>query len=116
VSPDTVLDIIVKTYSILLRVHNYIQDILSLKNVKLTVKAILVVSVLFLFTYYMSDVAFFWIATNVTILWPLIYNKKKEQVDRVFNVINLAIEENIQKVGFLMNLEKRKKAESKKQL
>ena len=85
-------DIIVKAYSILLRLNNLIQDVLSLKNMTTTVKALLAAICIFIATFWLSDSVFLWLFTNLAMCFPLAYNKKKQQIDTVIAKINEAID------------------------
>lgn len=86
-----------------------------MKNMKLTVKALLLSLLLFVFTFYLSDVLFFWLSANAFIAWPFLYNKKKSQIDDALAKLNNKIDHTINNIGFLMNIEKRAKSGSDSQ-
>lgn len=115
-SAETVQDIIVKTYSILLRLNNFFQNVISLKNMQLTVKVLLSSVVVFIMTYLVSDAFFLWVLTNLVMSFPLAYNKKKKQIDSVLVKMNDTIDKYVSSSSFLMKIQRDQTAQEKKQL
>lgn len=62
----------------------------------------------------MSDATFLFLTINATLLWPLAYAKKRSQIDKILGLINLKIDEKLDKISFLKALQPPKKEESKK--
>jgi hypothetical protein len=52
--------------------------------------------------------------SNIVLVWPLLYSKKRAQIDNVLGLINLKLDENIDKIAFLKKFETQKKEENKK--
>jgi hypothetical protein len=46
----------------------------------------------------MSDAVFLWFASNLLITYPLVYEKKRIEIDRVIGAINLKLDEFIAKI------------------
>ncbi|CDW88667.1 UNKNOWN [Stylonychia lemnae] len=107
VSAETVQDMIVKLYSLQLRVHTMVEDVFSLNNMKLTIKVLISMIAMFLITYVLSDVAFIWIAVNIMLFWPFIHKKKEAQIDSIVQRINDKIDNKVQSSGFLMRRQQR---------
>ena len=101
------MEMLLKVYSISLRFNYFAQEVLSLRNIKLTIKVLLGALVLFLSTYCVSDFTFAWIVTNLIITWPLIYQEKKELIDNVLALIKTQIDDNLKKLPFLEKLERK---------
>lgn len=115
-SAETVQEIILWIYKLALRYSYFISDLVSFQDAKLTVKFLLSAVGVFIVTMIISDAVFLLIVTNAIIAWPLAYEKKRAEIDRVTGLINLKLDEVISKIPFLMNLEGARKSDSKKQL
>lgn len=70
--------------------------------------------VLWYFSSLMTDSVFLWIISNFVLLWPLVYMKKRVEIDNLIGLINLKLDENIDKIHFLKKFEAQKKEDSKK--
>jgi hypothetical protein len=106
VSAEIVQEIIVKAYGFILRLNNLVQEVVSLKNVKLTVKVLLANVAVFVVTFFISDAFFLWVMTNLVLLSPLIYRKKGKQINEFIEKMNALIDEKIAKNTFLMKIER----------
>jgi hypothetical protein len=106
VSAEIVQEIIVKAYGFILRLNNLVQEVVSLKNVKLTVKVLLASVAMFVVTFFISDAFFLWVMTNLVLLSPLIYRKKGKQINEFIEKMNALIDEKITKNTFLMKIER----------
>lgn len=63
----------------------------------------------------MSDSMIFWLSSNLILLWPLVYKKKRVEIDNFIGFVNLKINEKLDGIHILKKLEKPKKEESKKE-
>lgn len=104
VSAETVQDIILFIHKNLLKVHFFIHDIMSLSDIKYTMKVFCATLVLFIITFYMSDSLFLMIASNLLIIWPVVYQQKRGEIDSVIGLINHHFDQMISKVPFLMKM------------
>lgn len=111
VSAETIQEIILWIYKVALRYQYFIQDLITFKDVKFTVKIIIATFAVFLLTFFVSDSVFLLFVTNAVLLWPLVYEKKRVDIDRVMGMINLQIDQVISKIPFLMNLEKAQRSQ-----
>ena len=64
-------------YSVFLRLQTYLQDVLSLEDIRLTTKALIKCFVLMLLSSLMSDGVLLWLLVDAILLYPLAYQKKK---------------------------------------
>ncbi len=77
VSAETVQDLIVKTYSVLLRSFHYAQQVLALSDIVLTMKIFSLAVLVFILSYFMSDAMFLWLFANAALFYPLVYQNKR---------------------------------------
>ncbi len=96
--------------------NNYIQEVISLQNIKLTVKVLLASIAVFLITFFISDALFIWLIANIVLCWPLIYKKKGTEIASFMEKLNKNIDEKVSKSAFLMKIERNQIASEKKQL
>lgn len=102
-------------YKVLLRLSFFFKDVTHMKDIKLTVKTSLGLFFIWQISNFMSDAVFLWLALNIIILWPLLYFKKKAEIDRVFGLINHELDKIIVKIPLISKLESTPAEESKKQ-
>jgi len=80
--------------------------VLSLKNIKLTVKVLLTLSLVFIVTLFMSDALFFWLAVNTFLTWPLLLRKKGRLIENSLSSLNSKLDSMIESKEFLMRIER----------
>jgi hypothetical protein len=114
VSTETVEEIIVWGYKVLLRLSFFVKDITSLNDIKVTVKASLVLFVAWIISTFLSDSAFLWLLSNIVLTHPLYYSQQREQIDRIVGLVNLNIDKAIYFFPFVRKLERKPKEETKK--
>lgn len=71
----------VKTYSVLLRTCHGAQQILSLNDIKLTLRALSLAFLVFILSYLIGDAVFLWLLSNAVLMYPLVYKQKRAQVE-----------------------------------
>jgi hypothetical protein len=120
VSVETVQDIVLWIYKASLRIQYFLGDLFSWQDAKLTVKAIILISVSMALSFLVGDALFLWLVADVCLLWPLIIKKKRAEVDRIMGLVNLKIDEVVSKLPFIKGVETKRRAsisvEGKKQL
>ncbi len=119
VSAETVQEIILWVYKLALRYQYFIQDLVTFEDVKFTVKFLLSAITLLLISFTVSDAVFLMVLTNAIIAWPLVYEKKRVEIDRVLGLINLKLDEIIMKMPLVADIDEAKRqqqssADSKK--
>ena len=87
-SAEFVQEIVLWVYKLALRGHYILNDLFSFEDVKFTVKVILALFFIFLVTLILGDALFLMLAMNAWLLWPLAYQKKRAEIDRVMGIVN----------------------------
>ena len=97
--------------------HHTLAELLSWKDARTTVKAIIAFSLTSVFGCLMGDAIFIMLTANIALLWPLVYALKRNEIDSVFVKINTQIDMVVKKIPLLASLEKKRRdpEESKKQ-
>lgn len=60
-------------------------------------------------TWFLSDSAALLIAVNAGMAYPLLKEKKGTEIDKIINMLNQKIDHIVEKIPFLMRLEKQRK-------
>jgi hypothetical protein len=115
VSSETVHEMIIWVYKVALHLSFFFKDVTSLQDVNFTLKTILSLIVANYLSGFFSDASFLFIIINVVLLWPLAYQKKRAQIDKVFGLINHTVDQYLSKLVFLKKFEQPRKQESKKE-
>ena len=114
VSAETVQHVILWVYKLSIRYQYFISDLISFKDVKYTFIILCSVLGIFFVTFFIGDAIFLMISINAIIVWPLAYDKKRAQIDRILGVISLNFDKIIKKIPFLKIMEENNEKESKK--
>jgi hypothetical protein len=97
-----------------LRLAFFAKDVTLMTDVNLTIRTCLGLFMIWQISNFMSDAVFLWLVCNLLMTYPLVYQKKRAEVDRVVGAINLKIDEIISKIPLVNRLEKSHSEESKK--
>lgn len=89
--------------------HHTLAELLSWKDARATVKAIILFSLTAVFGCMMGDAIFIMLAVNIALLWPLLYALKRNEIDAVFVKINTQIDMVVKKIPLLASLEKKRR-------
>lgn len=93
-------DIVLWMYKTCLRVQYLLEDIMSWKDPKFTVKAFLLTLLVLVESYLLGDALFFWLLCNFFLMWPIVHQKKGKQIDSFISTLNEKIDGAVNSVGF----------------
>ena len=114
VSTETVEELVLWSYKVLLRLSFFVRDVTSLYDIKATIKSVIALVIIWQISNFMSDSAYLWIISNIVLTHPLYYTHKRAEIDRVIGLVNLQVDNAIDKLSFLKLLERKPAGETKK--
>lgn len=63
-------------------------DLFSWKDANHTVKVFIVTLLVFIVSLVLGDAVTLWLLANILLVWPLAYQKKRSQIEKIIDTIN----------------------------